>query len=118
MHRLAVHLSIIAVALTFGLTTFAQEGMQPMTPAPSTPPAPPAPAPVPAPSTGEMKQEGEKGMHGDRHRDKAERKAQKERRKAERKAAKEKRKAEKKARKSKDRGDDKQGDQDKTDRKD
>ena len=117
MHRLVVHLAVFALAITFGLTTFAQE-------APPAPPAPapaPTPAPAPAPSIGEMNQPGEKGMQGDKHRGRAERKAERERRRAERKAEKEKRKAEKKARKhghDKDKGEDKEGDQDKKDRKD
>src|SRR5262245_15451895 len=119
MHRLAVHLAILAVAIMFGLTTFAQEA-PPAPPAPA--PAPTAaPAPAPAPSTGEMKQPGEKGMQSDKHRGRAERKAEREKRRAERKAEKEKRKAEKKAKKhghEKDKGEDKEGDQDKKDRKD
>lgn len=96
MNRVTVQLSTVLIALAFGLTTFAQEPA----PAPTAPPASvPAPAPTPAPPSGEMKQEGDKKMGGERHRDKAERKAEKERRKAERKAEKEKHKAEKKARK-------------------
>ncbi|HKC93431.1 MAG TPA: hypothetical protein VKB81_05350 [Nitrospira sp.] len=66
MHRLVVHLAVFAVAITFGLTTFAQEA--PPAPAPTPPPAP-----APAPSTGEMKEPGEKGMQGDKHRGRAER---------------------------------------------
>lgn len=116
MHRLLVHLAVFAVTITFGLTTFAQDAP----PAPAPVPTP-APVPAPAPSTGEMKEPGEKGMQGDKHRGRAERKAERERRRAERKAEKEKRKAEKKARKQghdKDKGGDKEGDQDKKDRKD
>jgi type IV secretory pathway VirB10-like protein len=122
MHRVMTQLSIMVVALVFGMTTFAQEpAPAPPTPAPTAPPAVPAPAPAPTPaptpvpSTGETKGEGEKQMGGDRHRDKAERKAEKERRKAERKAEKEQRKAEKKTRKQ-GRGHDKDDDRDHQDK--
>ncbi len=129
MRSVIVQLSTVTVALAFGLTTFAQVPA-PQDQAPSAPPASvpapapdpiPPPAPAPTPSSGEIKQEGEKRTGGERHRNKAERKAEKERRKAERKAEKEKRKAEKKARKQgrhKDKGNDKDELRDDHDKKD